>query len=164
MSAQTAYRFSTPIGVAGGLVDIAPKAIDTLVNEENTGVMLFGIGVVQGTTKGRTVKKPTNAATAATFEGITVNGLTTEYTMEGKISIRKGVGIGIMRYGRIYGRVATGATPAYGDPIYMVKTGDEAGYFTNASEGALAVKGRFLGSVDSSNQIAPIELFNQAQA
>ena len=34
MSAQNKYGFSTPIGAAGGIVDLAPYAIDTFLNEE----------------------------------------------------------------------------------------------------------------------------------
>ena len=164
MSAQTAYRYSTPIGVAGGIVDLAPYAIDAMLNEENNGVMTFGIAVVQGTAPGTQIKKPVAASTAAVFEGIASNNLTTEYDLDGKIRILKGSPVGVMRYGRIYARVATGVTPAYGDALYFIKSGNEAGYFTNSSEGTVAVKGRFLGTVDASNRVAQVELFNQAQA
>lgn len=164
MSAQTAYRYSTPIGVPGGIVDLAPYAIDALKNEEENGVMNFGIAVVKGTESGVQIKKPVSDSAAADFEGIATNNLTTEYDLDGKIRILKGSPVGIMRYGRVYGRVATGVTPAYGDAVYFLKTGDEAGYFTNSSSGTVAVKGRFLGTVDTTNRVAEIELFNQAQA
>lgn len=164
MSAQTSYRYSTPIGVAGGIVDLAPYAIDTLKNEEENGVMTFGIAVVSGTDAGTQIKKPVSASTAANFEGIATNNLTTEYDLDGKIRILKGSPVGVMRYGRVYGRVAASAAPAYGDAVYFIKSGDEAGYFTNASSGNVAVKARFLGTVDSTNHVAEIELFNQAQA
>lgn len=173
MSAQTVYKYSTPIGMAGGIVDLAPYAIDTFLNEEDNGVMLFGIGVVKGTKAGTEIAKPASGATAADFEGITVNNLTTEYDMDGKVRILKASAVGVMRYGRIYARVMTGITPAYGDPLYIVVTGDEAGYFSNeaattgtnnATYTSVAVKGRFLGTVDTSNGIAQVELFNQAQA
>lgn len=166
MSAQLTYKFSTPIGVAGGIVDLAPKAIDTFLNGETTGTMLFGVGVVQGATtdKGIKVNLPDSNATAAVFEGITTNNLTTEYDMEGKIHIPEGAAMGVMRYGRIYARVATNVTPAYGDALYMVISGDEVGYFTNSSSGTIAIKGRFLGTVDADNGVAQVELFNQAQS
>lgn len=164
MSAQTTYKFSTPMGVAGGIVDSAPYAIDTFKNEEETGVMLFGLGVVTGTAAGVQVKKPVAASTAAAFEGIVTNNRTTEYDLEGKTHIRKGAAMGIMRYGRIYARVADGVTPAYGEAVFMIKSGEQAGYFTNAAEGNVAVKGRFLSTVDSTNRVAVVELFNQAQA
>jgi len=48
MSAQTRYGYSSPIGAAGGIVDLAPYAIDAFLNEEDTGKMQFGMGVVTG--------------------------------------------------------------------------------------------------------------------
>lgn len=164
MSAQLAYRYSTPIGAAGEIVDLAPYAIDTFKNEEENGDMTFGIAVVQGTDVGVQIKKPVSGSTAAVFEGIATNNFTTEYDLDGHIRILKGAPVGVMRYGRIYGRVADGVTPAYGDPVYFIKTGTEAGYFTTSSSGTVAVKGRFLGSVDAANRVAEIELFNQTQA
>lgn len=161
MSAQIHYGYNTPMGAAGGIVDLAPYAIDTFLNEAENGVMKFGVGVVRGTNPGVNVKLP--SATGDKFEGIAVNNRTTEYDLEGNLAIRKGASVGVMRYGRVYGRVAEGVKPAYGDPVYMVATGDEAGYFTNVADGAIAVKARFLGTVDATAQIAQIELFNMAQ-
>lgn len=158
MSAQIHYGYNTPVGAAGGIVDLAPYAIDTFLNEEATGVLKFGCGVVRGSVPGKNVALPTAAGDK--FEGIVTNNLTTEYDLEGKLSVRNGASVGVMRYGRVYGRVAAGVTPAYGDPVYLVATGDEAGCFTNVADGAIAVKGRFLGSVDTTAQIAEIELFN----
>ncbi len=164
MSAQTAYRYSTPLGVPGGIVDLAPYAIDTLKNEEENGVMTFGIAVVSGTAKGVQIKKPVSGSTAADFEGVATNNLTTEYDLDGKIRILKGAPVGIMRYGRVYCRVADNVTPAYGDAVYFIKSGEQAGYVTNSSTGTVAIKARFLGTVDESNRVAEVELFNQAQA
>lgn len=161
MSAQIHYGFNTPMGAAGGIVDLAPYAIDTLLNEAENGVLKFGVGVVRGTNPGVNVNLP--AATGDKFEGIVVNNRTTEYDMDGKLAVRKGAAVGVMRYGRVYGRVAAGVKPAYGDLVYMIATGEEAGCFTNVADGAIAVKARFLGTVDSTAQIAPIELFNMAQ-
>lgn len=157
MGAQTKYRFSTPIGAAGGIVDLAPYAIDTFLNEEETGKMKFGLGVVQGTTAGSQVKLPTAAEDK--FEGVTTNNRTTEYDMEGKINVRKGVAMGVMRYGRIYVRVASDATPKYGDPLYLVcDEGEDQGCFTQDEASNMAVAGRFLGA--PSDGIAVAELFN----
>lgn len=174
MSAQTRYGFSTPIGAAGGIVDLAPYAIDTFLNKEANGVMKFGVGVVQGDKPGINIALPTNATTVAVFEGITTNNRTTEYDVDGNLAIRKGASVGVMRYGRIYGRVAAGIEPEYGDSVYLITSGDEAGCFINraavtSGENAdsfttIAIKGRFLGGVDTNAQIAAIELFNQAQA
>lgn len=163
MSAQTRYGYSTPVGAAGGIVDLAPYAIDTFLNEEETGVLRFGVGVVAGANAGTGIKLPVAASTAATFEGIVTNNRTTEYDMEGKLYVRKAKAVGVMRYGRIYGRVASDVEPAYGDAVYMIVSGDEAGCFTNVAEDGVAVKARFLSGVDATAQVAVIELFNQAQ-
>lgn len=163
MSAQTRYGYSTPVGAAGGIVDLAPYAIDTFLNEAESGVMKFGIGVVRGSKPGVNINVPDEDATASDFEGITTNNRTTEYDMEGKLHVRSGAAIGVMRYGRIYGRVAEGVEPSYGEAVYLIIDGDEAGCFTNAADGNIAIKARFLGGVDATAQIAEIELFNQAQ-
>ena len=173
MSAQTRYGYSSPIGAAGGIVDLAPYAIDAFLNEEDTGKMQFGMGVVTGSKKGTGIKLPVKASTAANFEGVTTNRRTTEYDVEGDLKLRKAATIGVMRYGRIYVRVAAGVKPGYGDSLYLITEGNEAGCFTNAAastessstdKATIAIKGRFLGGVDTSAQIAAVELFNEAQA
>lgn len=173
MSVQTRYGYSSPIGAAGGIVDLAPYAIDAFLNEEDTGKMQFGMGVVTGSKKGTGIKLPVKASAAANFEGVTTNRRTTEYDVEGDLKLRKAATIGVMRYGRIYVRVAAGVKPGYGDSLYLITEGDEAGCFTNAAastesgsndKATIAIKGRFLGGVDTSAQIAAVELFNEAQA
>lgn len=158
MSAQTRYSFSAPIGNPGGLVDLAPYAIDTFRNEEKAGVMKFGIGVVRGADAGKGIAVPASGATADQFEGITTNNRTTEYDMEGVLTVRKNAAVGVLRYGRIYARVAAEATPSYGDTLYLIVEGDEAGSFTNEDSGNVAVNGRFLSEV--SDGVAVVELFN----
>lgn len=160
MSAQTRYGYSTPMGAAGGIVDLAPYVIDTRLNEEEAGVIKFGLGVVCGEKAGTTIKKPTQDSDV--FEGVTVNNRTTEYDLGGKIHIRKGAAIGVMRYGRVYGLLAKDVKPKYGDSVYVVATGEEAGYFTTEKSGNIAVKGRFLSETDKNVNVAMIELFNQA--
>ena len=161
---QTTYKYSTPLGQPGGLVDMSWHEIDSFHNENEDGVMKFGMGVVRGTTAGKQVKVPVAASTSATFEGVVVNKPASENQMfDGGPQIRNKATVGVMRYGRIYGLLATGITPAYGDAVYLVKSGDDAGCFTNASgDTAIAIKGRFLGT--GADGIAPIELFNQDQA
>ena len=163
MSAQTTYKFATKVNVAGGIADIAPYAIDSFQNEEENGVMQFGIGVVHGSKEGVFVKKPASGATAAKFVGITTNNRTTELDLDGNSRIVKGAAVGVMAYGRIYAKVKTGKTPKFGDKVYMVVSGDETGYFSNASGDGVAVAGRFMGGVDGTNMIAEIELFNAPQ-
>lgn len=159
MSAQTSYRYSGPMGVAGGIVDLAPYAIDTFLNEEETGAMKFGVGVVKGTKPGTNIKLPATGATAAQFEGITVNNRTTEYDLEGNIRVIKSAAVGVMRYGRIFGRLAADVEPTYGDPVYLVITGDDAGCFTTESSGTVAINARFMSPAD--NGVAMIELLNK---
>ena len=159
---QTTYGFNTPIGQAGGLYDLSPLAIDSFLNEAATGAMKFGMGVVKGTDAGTGVAVPASGAEAGDFEGIVVNRRTTENALDGGPVLKNKCTVGVLRYGRIYGLLATGATPAYGDAVYMVASGNDAGCFTSTSTGNLAIKGRFLtGAHDG---IAVIELFNQAQS
>lgn len=162
MSAQTVYSFSTPIGQAGGIYDLSPYAVDAFTNEADNGVMKFGLGVVRGTKPGDNVNVPAAGATAATFEGIVTNRRTSENAILGGVDLRKGCTLGVMRYGRIYGRLATDEAPAYGDPVYLVVSGDDAGCFAKTSTDNVAIKARFLSG--ASDGIALIELFNQAQA
>ena len=165
MSVQTTYGFSTPIGIPGGLVDLSPYAIDTFLNEEDSGKMKFGFGVVSGTKPGINIALPTSASTAAKFVGVTVDNRSTEYDLEGNINVRNGAAMGVLRYGRIYVRVGDSVEPAYGDSVYLIISGDDAGCFTNTSgDTAVQVKGRFLGAADATTHVAQVEFFNQSQA
>lgn len=163
MSAQTSYTQATPRGVAGGLVDLSAHAVNTRLNGEAGDTMKFGMGVVQGTTPGSDVKIPATGATAAKFEGITVNGYTSEMDREGSVTIPPLASLGILQYGKIWARTKAGITPAYGEALYLIITGDDAGLFTNtAAEGTtVAVTGRFIGGKGTGN-VAPVELFYQA--
>lgn len=159
---QTSYNYNTPIGAAGGIADLAPHFIVAFTNESATGAMGFGMGVVTGTIAGQTVKVPVAGSSAGDFEGIVTNRRTTELDLAGNLSLRQKCTVGVMRYGVIYALLAEGATPTYGAPVYMVKSGDDAGKFTDSSSSTLAIKGRFLSGAD--NGIAMVELFNQAQS
>lgn len=162
--AQLNYGYSTPVGEAGGIMDLAPYTIDTFTNEEDTGKMSFGVGVVKGTEAGKQVKLPASASTAADFEGVVTNRRTTEYDLEGKIHIRKNATVGVMRYGRIYVKLAPDVAPAYGDPVYVKTKGDNVGCFDKANAGTdgVQIKARFLGGADTTRGIAPVELFNES--
>ena len=158
---QTTYGFNTPIGQPGGIYDLAPIAVDSFLNEANDGALKFGMGVVKGTNVGG-VAVPATGATAGDFEGIVTNRRTTENAIDGGPVLKNKCTVGVMRYGRIYGLLAEGATPAYGGAVYLVITGGDAGCFTDKSTNNVAIKGRFLSA--ASDGIAIIELFNQAQA
>ena len=159
---QLSYNYNTQLGAAGGIVDLAPHYIASFTNEATTGAMHFGMGVVKGTAAGSGVKIPVAGSAAGDFEGIVTNRRTTELDLEGNLSLRNKCALGVMRYGVIYALVADGATPEYGDALYMVKSGDDAGKFTDSSSSTIAIKGRFLGAAD--NGVAIVELFNQAQS
>ncbi len=160
MSAQTSYNFKTVAGAAGGIVDLAPNKIDTFINKENTGDMKFGYGVIRDS--GNVCKFPVSGTTGDKFLGVTVNNRTTEFDLEGNTYIRNKAAIGVMRYGSIYAKTATGLTIAAGDSLYLIISGNDAGKFTNASgDNAIAVNGVFDGAADSQS-IAPITLFNSA--
>lgn len=164
MSVQTSYGFKTPVGIAGGLFDLAPYAIESRLNEEDTGLLHFGTGVVQGSTPGTNIKKPVAASTAAVFDGITINGFSTQQNMAGEIELIEGQTVGVLRYGRCWVKVTGTANPSYGKELRLVIAGDDAGSFTDAAiaeNSIIAVKGRFIGG--AKNGIAPVELFNQAQ-
>lgn len=159
---QTNYGFNTPIGQPGGLYDLSPVEIDSFLNEAATGALGFGMGVVKGTAAGTGVALPGSSSAAVDFEGIVVNRRTTENNDDGVPVIKNKATVGVLRYGRIYVKLATGADPAYGEALYMVKTGDDAGCFTDSSSSTVAIKGRFLtAAIDG---IAAVELFNQAQS
>ncbi len=167
MSAQTTYRFATQPGMAGGIIDLAPYAIDTFLNEEDNGVMKPGLGVVTGELAGKGVALPDkkDLTAPARFEGIVTNNHTREYDLEGKVYLRHGVSMGVMRYGRIWARAATqegNVTDAieYGQPVYIVAKQDDPdlGCVTNKKDENIEVKGMFLGPVD--NGLVGVELFN----
>ena len=75
-----------------------------------------------------------------------------------------GAAVSVMRYGRAWGRIPKSVTPEFGDALYLIISGDDAGKFTNAAgDGTtVALKGRFCGS-KGTGEIAPVELYNQAQ-
>lgn len=159
---QLSYGYNTPMGAAGGISDLAPHYIASFINESVNGAMGFGMGVVTGTTAGATVKVPVAGSSATDFEGIVTNRRTTELDLVGELSLRQKCTVGVMRYGVIWALLAEGADPAFGKAVYMVKSGDDAGKFTDSSSSTLAIKGRFVSGAD--NGVAMIELFNQAQS
>ena len=153
MSAQTTYTFATKIGFPGGIVDIEPHAIDTYLNEEDNGVMLYGIAVVRGT-DAKQCKIP--ESTPCDFLGVTVNNLTTEHNLTGELLIKKNAAIGVMSYGKVYARLDSDAVVNAGDPAYFIIG---SGLFTNSDGGEENV---LVGKFESaaSNGIAALRLYN----
>lgn len=162
MSAQTTYSQSTPRGAAGGLYDLSGHAVNTRINAETGLTMKFGLGVVQGSVPGSEIKLPAAGATADKFEGITVNGYTNEMNSEGAVFISPGASIGVLQYGKIWARIKPEDAPAYGDKLYLIISGANAGLFTKTSGAdAIEVPGRFIGG-KGTGDTAPVELFYQA--
>lgn len=159
MSVQTAYNFYTEKGVAGGLYDLSHHDVNSRRNECEDGVLKFGMGVVVGTEKGAQVKLPASGATLANFEGITVNGFSTEMDMDGAVALKKEATVGVLTHGKVWARIKAGITPAYGDKVYLITTGENAGLFTNATEtGAIEITGaKFVGTKGTGN-IAPVAI------
>ena len=162
---QTNYGYQVPRGVPGGLLDLSNHNIVSRTNgEDGAGLLRFGMGVVQGGNPGKDVAVPDDSATAAVFEGIVQAGGTTEHQhISGGVALHPGVTVGVLNQGSIWALVEEDAEPAYGDPLYLIIDGDDAGLFTNDDDDTLALRGRFLGPKD--NGIAPVELFSgSAQA
>lgn len=155
MGVQKTYSYATAKGVAGGIYDMYHYPVDSRFNEEATGKLHFGVGVVTGKVPGSSVALPTGESTADNFEGVVINGFDRQQDLEGKLYVLNNQNIGVMRRGRVWVRLATGAAPAYGDALHMIVEGDEAGYFAN--EGGIAIPGRFISA--ASNGVAPVELY-----
>lgn len=163
MAAQMDYSYSTPKGVAGGKFDIACDEVITRKNEEEDGVLKYGMAVMTGTMAGTGIKIPVSGVTAQQIEGIALHAANTEQDMKGKAVVRKGISVSILRKGHVWGRLASDATATYGATAYVVVTGDDAGTFTNkdkqTGEGTPAnvdIGARFGNAFD--NGIAVIEL------
>lgn len=136
MAAQLKYSYDTPKGVPGGKVDISFDNVDTRTNEEADGVLKYGMAVQTGTYPGTTVKVPASGATKSAIEGVALSLPNTEQDMQGNVVVRNGATIGVMRRGKVWGRLASDAVPVSGQTAYVVVDGEEAGSFTSASAAA----------------------------
>ncbi len=154
MAVQTSYSYENPSGIAGGIYDLAPYEVNSRASEADAGKIKFGYGVVAGTASNG-VKLP--AATTDEFEGVVVHKAHEE-ERDGSIVLATGETFGVMRHGRIWARVDASVTIAKGDKLYLIVTGDNAGCFTNATEGTKEIAGKFIGA--NENGIAPIALYN----
>lgn len=158
MSAQNSYRYTTPRNVPGGIYDLSPNAVNSRQSE---GQLRFGTGVIYGSTPGTNVTAPGSGATPDKFEGIVLSSHTHEMDMEGNVVIKDGKTVNVMRYGRAWVRTEPDAEIAYGEDVYLITDGDDAGCFTNSDSEAtkIAVSGKFIGA-SGVDGIAPVELFN----
>lgn len=162
MSGQKSYGYATPRGIAGSLYDLSPYTIDSRINGETDPKSLkYGMGVIQGTTPGLSVKLPAAGTSTEIFEGIAMTGMTAQQDMNGGIDVAPLQTVGVLRQGRAWARVVADSAVSYGDSLYLVISGDNAGLFTNASaEDCILVSGRFIGKKGAGN-IAPVELYQK---
>lgn len=131
MAAQTNYNYSTPKGVPGGKFDLAYDEVVTRINEEEDGKLHYGTAVAVGANAGDGIKAPISSTKAENIEGVLLHAANTEQDMSGKVLIKKGASVGVIKKGHVWGVLATGATPTYGAKAYVVHSGNEAGYFTD---------------------------------
>jgi hypothetical protein len=162
MAVQNSYNYNTPKGVAGGLYDLSPHSVDSRINGETEPDKLkFGMGAVQGANPGTDVKAPTDTDTADKFEGLLLNGFTNEMDYHGDVKIYPLQTVGVLQYGKGWARVVPELTIAYGDPLYLVKSGDNAGLFTNEADGNIAVNGAF-GKESGTGNVHLVVIYNQS--
>ena len=102
------------------------------------------------------MKVPTAGTTADQIEGIVLHAANTEHDMKGKVVVPNNASGGILRKGRIWGRIAPDATPTYKAKAYVVVDGDDAGTFTDKAEGNVDIGARFGNASDDG--IAVIEI------
>jgi hypothetical protein len=170
--AQLNYNYNQGVATAGLLRDTAPHTIVARANGEATPgaqgtpvAVLFGYGVVVGNNPGKDAKLPVVGSTAAQFEGVVVAGIK-PMDLEGNIALDPTYTLSVLKWGRVWVRVADGLTINYGDAVCLVNSGTDAGKFTNSSSGAIAINAKFIGGAETGGQslsgtIAPIEVYNQ---
>jgi len=118
---------------------------------------VFGLAAIRGTVAGETVVIPTTTFTADLFEGVVMNNFLEELELSGSYSVDAGSAVGTCDIGDIWVQVPDGVEPKYGEPIFVVTTGNGAGKFTNNSGAGVSIPGRFLGG-RTDEGIAPVEL------
>jgi hypothetical protein len=157
--AQTSYSYKMQAAVPGGLRDTAPHEIVARANgETKSGAVKFGMGVVQGANPGEDVKLPTTASAMEAFEGVVTSDIK-QMDTSGNVQIAPTDTLGVLKWGRVWIRIADGLTIAYGEPVYLIRTGDDAGLFSNSATGAIPVNAKFIGAADSGD-IAPAEFWS----
>lgn len=158
MAAQLNYTYNTPKGVAGGKVDISFDEVVTRMNEEEDGVLKYGMAAMIGTSAGSSVKVPADGCTAEQIEGIVLHAANTEQDMKGRVVVPQNASVGILRKGKIWGRTASDAQPTYKAKAYVVVTGDDAGTFTNNADGNVDIGATFGNATDDGIAVVIINM------
>lgn len=152
MSAQTTYNFATASGVIGGIYDLSPKKIITLINGEANGTMKFGVPVAVNE-DGQAVLATSDTATG--IIGITVNNRTTEMDRDGETEILKGAPIGVMTQGTVW---VSGVAEAknVGGVAYATFDADSKAFKGVATTAGTDIGAKFVGA--SADGIVPISI------
>ena len=159
--AQLNYSYQPGSGIAGGLLDISPYRIDSRVNGEKVpGKLKYGMGAVCGSKPGVNVAVPNATSEQSDFEGIVMTGYTNELSMDGEVVLREYSTVGLLRYGSAWVRTVADIEPAYGDPLYLVVDGADAGLFTNDSNEGIAINGRFRKE-SGIGDVAAVDIYDQ---
>ena len=146
-------------GIPGLLYDRANYEAVTRRNGADDGKMFFGLGVVQGAEPGKDITLPATGATVDKFEGVVMYSANTEMDDGGAVLLHKGQILDVCQSGKLWVQLVDSVEPAYGQPVYLVTTGTDAGKFTPTKGTNLAVKARFIGA--AVNGIAPAQFVTQ---
>lgn len=146
-------------GIPGLLYDRANYEAVTRRNGADDGKMFFGLGVVQGAEPGKDITLPATGATVDKFEGVVMYSANTEMDDGGAVLLHKGQILDVCQSGKLWVQLVDSVEPAYGQPVYLVIAGDDAGKFTPTKDTNLAVKARFIGAAQ--NGIAPAQFVEQ---
>lgn len=157
MAVQTTYGYDIDRGAPGTLYDNAPHEVLSRRSEEEDGAIKYGVGVVTGTLKGVQVKLPATGSTLQQFEGVIIDGYTDEMDYKGVVTVLNDATVGCVRHGNVWVRLAEGVEPEYGDEVYLITDGDEAGLFTNVEGGLKIDYARFIGE-KGTGATAPVAL------
>lgn len=146
-------------GIPGLLYDRANYEAVTRRNGADDGKMFFCLGVVQGAEPGKDITLPATGATVDKFEGVVMYSANTEMDDGGAVLLHKGQILDVCQSGKLWVQLVDSVEPAYGQPVYLVIAGDDAGKFTPTKGTNLAVKARFIGAAQ--NGIAPAQFVEQ---
>ena len=146
-------------GIPGLLYDRANYEAVTRRNGADDGKMFFGLGVVQGAEPGKDITLPATGATVDKFEGVVMYSANTEMDDDGAVLLHKGQILNVCQSGKLWVQLVDSVEPAYGQPVYLVIAGDDAGKFTPTKGPNLAVKDRFIGAAQ--NGIEPAQFVEQ---
>lgn len=146
-------------GIPGGLYDRSAYEAVTRRNGAETGKLFFGTGVVQGDEPGVTVAIPSSGSTAEKFEGVVMYSANVEMDDDGNVLLRNGQVIDVCQTGKLWVQIPDEVEPAYGDAVYLIVDGEDAGKFTKDVGSNVALKAKFIGSAE--NGVAPVMFATQ---